>query len=74
MFPPPQLVTSADCGMPVDTLLVEAGFLFVAVSQKLDSAIKVRRQRQAGARRRRRTQGPAGGSGKLLHAARRGHR
>ncbi|KIZ07216.1 NB-ARC domain-containing protein [Monoraphidium neglectum] len=36
-----QLVTSADCGMPVDTLLVEAGFLFVAVSQKHDSAIKV---------------------------------
>jgi len=36
-----QLVTSADCGMPVDTLLVEAGFLFVGVSQKLDSAIKV---------------------------------
>lgn len=36
-----QLVTSADCGMPVDTLLVEAGFLFVAVSQKLDSAIKI---------------------------------
>lgn len=36
-----QLVTSADCGMPVDTLLVEAGFLFVAVSQKHESAIKV---------------------------------
>ncbi|GBF95527.1 hypothetical protein Rsub_08508 [Raphidocelis subcapitata] len=36
-----QLSNSADCGMPVDTLLVEAGFLFVAVSQKLDSAIRV---------------------------------
>ena len=36
-----QLVTAADVGMPVDTLLVEAGFLFVAVSQRLDAAIKV---------------------------------
>ncbi|KAI8467129.1 MAG: WD40-repeat-containing domain protein [Monoraphidium minutum] len=36
-----QLVTSADCGMPVDTLLVEAGFLFVAISQQQESAIKV---------------------------------
>lgn len=37
----PQLVTAADCGMPVDSLLVECGFLFVGVSEGHSSAIKV---------------------------------